>query len=94
MSNETKPIQFVHDSSIDTESQITMFIHCGKCLKERPEGITPREWARTQTGFTANGFQVWCTRHDVNIDNVEVRLAPTAPRPSPERSDARSEDSE
>ena len=73
-----KPIQFVHNPNIDAPSEIHAFIHCGKCLEERPAGITPAEWARTQTGYTATGFQVWCTRHDVNIDSVTVQLAPEA----------------
>lgn len=51
--------------------QITSFIHCGKCLKEIPDGISPQEWGQIEVGFTKPGFQVWCKRHDCNVANFD-----------------------
>jgi hypothetical protein len=49
-----------------------MYYHCGKCLKERPEDVAPRDWARINVGATKRGIQIWCTRHDVNIAHIEL----------------------
>lgn len=69
-------VQFVHDTSANTPCEIGQFVHCAKCVEEWPGDVTPAEWARTQTGLTAKGFQVWCTRHDCNSTNVVVQVAP------------------
>jgi hypothetical protein len=68
-------VQFVHDTAISSMLAIEAYVHCGQCLTELPNGVSPKDWARTQAGFTRNGFQVWCTRHNVNVDHVEVRCA-------------------
>lgn len=49
---------------------ISAYIHCGKCLAERPGHITPANWSRTQAGFTREGLQVWCNRHKCNILHI------------------------
>lgn len=70
-------IQLVHDSSPTTESQITAFVHCAQCLdkfKTNGAGMSPATYARLNVGYTAKGFQIWCVRHDCNVDNVRVQL--------------------
>lgn len=57
--------------AINHENQISAFIHCSRCMEEIPDGVTPMEWSRTQTGFTPNGLQVWCNRHDINVCNID-----------------------
>jgi hypothetical protein len=55
--------------------QIRTFFHCRKCLLEKPADVSPAEWSRTQTGYTADGsIQVWCNRHDEEI--VTFRTSP------------------
>lgn len=46
------------------ESDIQMFFHCNKCLKEAsiPQYI--------EVGFTEVGIQVWCRRHNLNIIHI------------------------
>lgn len=47
---------------------IESYFHCGRCLSEKPAGISAKDWARTQTGVTADGsVQVWCNRHEMNV---------------------------
>lgn len=70
------PVQFVHDHNINTPEQIGAYLHCSKCLAERPPDQTPREWSRLQIGWTTHGFQVVCTRHDCNVTNTIVRVNP------------------
>jgi hypothetical protein len=60
---------------LDVELQITSFVHCGKCLDSLPDGVSPREWAQHEVGFTGDGrLQVWCKRHDVNVMCEVVQL--------------------
>ena len=57
--------------NIPTTNEIVAFFHCGKCLAERPEDISPRDWAQLEVGWTTLGFQVWCKRHEVNVNHVD-----------------------
>lgn len=50
-----------------TKNQISMYKHCPRCLEERPDDVSPRDWARLNVGATKEGVQVWCVRHDVNV---------------------------
>ena len=56
-------------------NNITMFLHCKKCLQEKPPGISPRDYAQLEIGFTHPGFQVWCRRHEVNVIDVDFEGA-------------------
>lgn len=49
------------------ENHIKQYMHCSLCIDEMPQGISPQDWARTQTGFTPQGIQVWCVRHNCNV---------------------------
>ena len=62
------------DDRVDQPNEITAYIHCGLCLTEWNESealnstVSPGDYARTQTGTTANGaVQVWCNRHEKNV---------------------------
>lgn len=50
---------------------INLYLHCGKCLKEIPEGTSPREYQKIQVGWTDRGIQVWCVRHDCNVIHID-----------------------
>lgn len=52
---------------------IRLFFHCGKCIDEKPDDVTPRDWARIEVGWTDRGIQVWCKRHEVQIMHVDSR---------------------
>ena len=54
-----------------TANRISMFFHCSKCLEEIPEGVSPREWARLEVGWTKEGLQVWCKRHEMNVVDLD-----------------------
>lgn len=49
---------------------IQQYMHCGMCLDEKPSDVSARDYARVEIGWTEWGFQVWCTRHHVNICHV------------------------
>jgi hypothetical protein len=53
------------------EKEIGAYIHCGKCLRDIPAGVSPAEYARTEAGWTPRGLQLWCRRHDLNIMHVD-----------------------
>jgi hypothetical protein len=62
-------------TDISDKNEISMFIHCGKCLPDKPENVSPMEWAKTQVGFTPLGVQVWCNRCDCNVMHVDFEGA-------------------
>jgi hypothetical protein len=63
-------------------SNIVTFLHCAQCGDERPDGQSPREWARLEFGLTADRrLQVWCIRHDREVGTF--RLAPQSIRVQP-----------
>jgi len=58
-------------TKLTNELQIEGYIHCGKCLDELPEDISPEDWARTQAGWTEQGLQIWCNRHNCNVVHID-----------------------
>ncbi len=60
---------------ISSEKGIEMFLHCGQCLKEKPDDISPSTWAKLEVGWTLIGLQVWCKRHNLNVLHVDFEGA-------------------
>lgn len=58
-----------------TENNISMYLHCGKCLNELPDGVTPMEWSDVQAGWTKEGIQIWCNRHECNVVHIDFQGA-------------------
>jgi hypothetical protein len=56
---------------LSNENKIVHFMHCSLCLKELPKGQSPREYAQLEVGFTKEGVQVWCKRHEANVMHVD-----------------------
>jgi hypothetical protein len=56
---------------IPNTNEIVSYFHCTQCLQERPAGVSPKEWAQVQAGFTPLGLQVWCNRHEANIVHID-----------------------
>lgn len=65
---ESKPIE--REIDIPSTNEIIGYAHCGLCLGEMPEGISPREYSSIEVGYTPQGWQAWCKRHDVNIVHI------------------------
>ena len=48
--------------------RIISYVHCTRCIEEKPDGISPQEWQDASIGVTGDAqIQVWCNRHNVNI---------------------------
>jgi len=58
-------------SEVTNNLNIRMYLHCGKCLDEMPDGVSPQEWSDVQAGWTDKGLQVWCNRHDCNVVHID-----------------------
>jgi len=60
---------------LSNENCIKMFVHCGRCideiLKGAEGGVSPRDYARLEVGWTKQGLQVWCKRHECNVMHVD-----------------------
>ena len=50
---------------------IQLYMHCGRCIDERPAGQSARDWAQLEVGWTRLGLQVWCKRHEINVMHVD-----------------------
>jgi len=59
--------------NIPNTLEIKAFMHCAKCLREIPDGVSPAEWARVNVGWTKLGLQVWCVRHDTNVVHIDFQ---------------------
>ena len=74
MKNEKKPRQPLPDAKTlkaSSANEIAAYIHCGKCVRDKPADVSPREYQWIQVGWTRQGLQVWCVRHDVNIAHID-----------------------
>lgn len=65
---------------IPKTNEIAGFIHCSKCLKEQQEPnlrdlVSPREYASLEVGFTKQGVQIWCKRHECNVMHIDFQGA-------------------
>ena len=65
--------KIIHDTNANVADMGAMYMHCGKCLKELPEGKSPKLWAWQQCAVTPEGWiQVWCVRHECNISLMKI----------------------
>ena len=53
------------------EPKITTYIHCAMCMEEVPAGESMMDYALEEIGFTPQGIQVWCRRHNANIIHLD-----------------------
>lgn len=57
--------------------EIGAYMHCGKCIDEykrlTPAGESPATFSRLSVGWTRQGLQVWCQRHDCNVLHVDFQ---------------------
>ncbi len=53
------------------ESKIITFLHCAMCLEEVPEGMSASDYAHVEMGFTPEGIQLWCLRHNANVVHLD-----------------------
>jgi len=66
----------IANPSIDLPNKIGAFFHCAQCVHEwqgkapGTEDMSPRDYQQIEAGWTEDGFQVWCKRHDLNIMHV------------------------
>ena len=68
-----------YDTDKRVPNQGYVYMHCGECLDEFKNqapgtlGQSPASYARQQLAITKEGrFQLWCTRHDINIALIKI----------------------
>ena len=67
------------------ENGIGQFLHCILCLEELKNGrnadglvrktTSPHVYAWFEVGWTKQGIQIWCARHDCNILHIDFEGA-------------------
>ena len=69
----------------DNNNNIETFLHCELCYLELKNakteedfsligavaGESPMSYSRFEVGWTNQGFQVWCTRHNTNVIHID-----------------------
>jgi len=66
--------KIVDDSLVPNDNRITSFLGCVMCIAEMREkeiDMSYREYARLEIGFTKQGLQAICVRHEVNVLHVD-----------------------
>jgi hypothetical protein len=63
--------------SASKTNKIERFFHCALCMMELKNGsfgtpTSPRDYADIEAGVYADGIQVWCKRHEVNIADLNM----------------------
>ena len=56
---------------IPNTNEISTFLHCKQCMEELPSGVSMRNFADYEIGYTEIGLQIWCKRHDCNIIHID-----------------------
>jgi hypothetical protein len=56
---------------LSNDMNIETYIHCALCVVSIPRGESPQTWQRLEVGWTKEGFQIWCMRHDCNVLHVD-----------------------
>lgn len=73
-------VQFVHDDGPDVPEQGSAYMNCRQCLDELPQGQSPQQYKRLDVSITkTGGIQVWCVRHNCNVDTITVRIKEQQP---------------
>ena len=69
----------------DNNNNIETFLHCELCYLELKNAKTEEDfsligavagesqmsYSRFEVGWTNQGFQVWCTRHNINVIHID-----------------------
>ncbi len=60
---------------MEHKNRIKQFFHCSQCIEEYEKNDefkgSPRDFAQIEVGWTIEGFQVWCKRHEINIADFD-----------------------
>lgn len=59
---------------MEHKNRIKQFFHCSQCIEEYEKSEfkgSPRDFAQIEVGWTIEGFQVWCKRHEINIADFD-----------------------
>ena len=73
------------DTGISISNNIDTFLHCELCYWELKQAKTEEDfsligavagesqmsYSRFEVGWTNQGFQVWCTRHNTNVIHID-----------------------
>ena len=57
------------------ESDIELYFECNRCFEELPAGESPSDYADISIGWTKQGVQVWCDRHNINLIHIDFEGA-------------------
>lgn len=53
------------------DNNIKRYLHCKLCIDELPKGMSPQSYASIGVGWSNEGLQIWCERHQVNVLHID-----------------------
>ncbi len=62
-----------------TPKRIVSYMHCSQCLREvlktaaKRTGASPAVHQFLEVGWTKQGIQVWCRKHDINLIHIDFQ---------------------
>ena len=56
---------------ISNTNEIITYLHCALCIEELPDDESPKSYTMYEVGYTRQGIQVWCKRHDCNVIHID-----------------------
>lgn len=60
---------------LTNQKAIRSYIHCGKCEESCPSTMSVKDWSQFEIGFTSDGIQIWCRRHNCNVAHFDLKGA-------------------
>ena len=62
----------VNLDEMEGSNRVKKYWHCEKCMYEKPDGVSPREYGNYEIGMTDYGLEIWCKRHDVRVTHMNL----------------------
>ena len=59
--------------NIPNTLKILQYLHCRKCITQKPLGVSMSEWGGYDIGWTKLGLQVWCKKHNCNMMHIDFQ---------------------
>lgn len=61
----------IFELKLKERCHIESFFHCNECMDELPDDESPMNYQKIQAGWTKQGLEVWCVRHNLKIIHID-----------------------
>lgn len=68
-----RPVFKGTEASKTNHKHILLYLTCRMCALELPAGESLATYSRINGGWTKDGYQSWCVRHNLNIVHIDFQ---------------------